>query len=366
MEQEQEQKKEKSAVKPDGNGNLRTIVSETTTQTTTPIDNNARQKAEDELQQTFEAARKDLAERQASRRNFLTSRKPDIKAQQDRERRLRRVALTENIGRILGNIFSFAYSQANGSPAIVPKDEPRSVKALADAIAQGRSERDAYNKVMQQILEKESDENNALDRSIIGASGRIKMPDSGKVVTTTKTRQEDPSYTKLRYDNSSSRSKSGGRGNSDSNGFGYLLRPDVRRERSTTTDGVTGFNKEVEKVSSARYTKEERLHWDNIAGEVLSILDVDTKDENEIRNTLTPLKHVLNKAYVSEDDLLNLLNDYHNNAYDVLANAAAKGLTLDSEDIMAIRQCFNEGMTADEIINEIAAINTASGMRNQQ
>lgn len=295
-----------------------------------------------------------------------------------RERSLRRLALGQALGEIIGGLFGFGVAQKNNSAVVVPESQAtKTQKRLLKLQEQGLTDRDAYRQLLAKIRMKNIDDESeaeklwtkgALDqeRRDKEYASKLELLAKKQQLQEQRDAKKDSQWNQMheerkRHNKAMEGAKRGDstKGNSQS-GYGALLRPSekVITKTKDTGDILGGKKTETYTQRLPNMTKEERIKWNAIADNIITAMNYQDATPYEIAGLLAPLQRLLSGS-INESVISDLIYQYPQ-SYDVLTYIARNNIQIDDEDISAIRTEFEDKQEPIDIINNIKAIKTAN------
>lgn len=308
--------------------------------------------------------------------------------QSRRERNLRRVALGQALGEIIGGLFGFGIAQKNGSSVVVPESQAtKTQQRLLKLQEQGLADREQYRTMLAKLRMDNLDKELAEERWLTGQeitraerdaarAHQAELLDKKLEAEKTRRQQKDEQW-QTRHDETvrhnkameaNGRRRGSGRGTSqyeDNGDYASYLRPSERLVTRITDDGsiIGGKKTTTYRQRLPGMTKEERKRWNAIASGIIHDLGYDDASDVEISALLAPLQRLLS-GVIDESAVRDLIHEYPQ-SYDIFAEAARNGLPLDDESLASIRRSLADGTDVMDVINDLRAISVATNNKNQ-
>ncbi len=320
---------------------------------------------------TYARYREKLAQLGSARRAIAEMMRPEEEERKRRERSLRRVALGQAIGDIVGGLFGFGIAQKNGSPVVVPESQAtKTLARLQKLQEEGLVDRENYRKLLGNLRLKTLEDELAAEKGIADKEAanaqqlalletrlKAQADREDKKDKQWQTTQNERERHNRAMETIGAKRVNGRGGNNDEDGYAAYLRPSERLVTKTTDDGslVGGKKTTTYRQRMPGMTKEERKRWNAIAAGIVHDLGYDDASDAEISGLLAPLQRLLSGS-INEATIRDLIHEYNNKAYDILANIARDGISIDEEDIAEIRKELADGEDPSDIIDNIRAI----------
>ena len=347
---------------------------------------NADDAQDDKATDIYSRYRDKVAARGSARMALAEMMRPEDQSR--RERNLRRVALGQALGEIIGGLFGFGIAQKNGSAVVVPESQAtKTQQRLLKLQEQGLADREQYRTMLAKLRMDNLDKELAEERWLTGQEAtraerdaarahQIEMLDK-KLKAEEQRRQKKDDQWQARHDETVRHNKAmeanGGRRGSgrgvsqyeDVGDYASYLRPSERLVTKITDDGsiIGGKKTTTYRQRLPGMTKEERKRWNAIATGIIHDLGYDDASDSEISALLAPLQRLLSGP-IDESAVRDLIHEYPK-SYDVLVDIVRNGISIDEEDLAAIRKELADGVDAMDVIDDIRAISTASNNKNQ-
>ena len=323
--------------------------------------------------------REKLSQLGSARMAIAEMMRPEEEERKRRERSLRRVALGQAIGDIVGGLFGFGIAQRNGSTVVVPESQATKTQARLQKLQEeGLVDRENYRKLLGNLRLKTLEDELAAEKGIADKEAanaqqlalleaRLKAQaeredKKDKQWQTTQNERERHNRAMEAIGANRANGKSGKSGGSnDEDGYAAYLRPSERLVTKTTDDGslVGGKKTTTYRQRMPGMTKEERKRWNAIATGIVQDLGYDDASDSEISGLLAPLQRLLGGS-VNEATIRDLIHEHTNKAYDILAEIARNGISIDEDDVAKIWEELSDGEDPTDIIDNIRAIVAAN------
>lgn len=316
--------------------------------------------------------REKVAQRGSARMALAEMMRPEDKSK--RERSLRRIALGQAVGEIIGGLFGFGIAQRNSSPVVVPESQATKTQARLQKLQeQGLADRDEYRKLLANLKMKNLDDDVEAERWIAGQEAsraerdaarahQLSMAQTKYQVQAERDAKKDAQWQEQHNERKrhnkameANAKLKGGRSGNGEDGYAAYLRPSERLVTKTTDDGslVGGKKTTTYRQRMPNMTKEERMRWNALAKSIIHALGADDASDYEIAGLLAPLRQLLS-GLVNEAAINTLITTYPQ-SYDVLTTVVREGISIDDDDIFAIMTSFAEGSNVEEVIDDVRA-----------
>lgn len=329
--------------------------------------------------------REKVAQRGSARMALAEMMRPEDETK--RERSMRRVALGQAVGDIIGGLFGFGIAQKNGSPVVVPESQATKTQARLQKLQeQGLADRDEYRKLLANLRMKDLDDDVEAERWIAGQEAsraerdaarahQLSMAQTKYQIQAERDAKKDAQWQEQHNERkrhnkameANAKLKGGRSGNGAEDGYAAYLRPSERLVSKTTDDGslVGGKKTTTYRERMPNITKEERMRWNAIAGGIVHALGADEASDYEISALLTPIRQLLSDSSVNEAAVSDLIQGKPG-SYDVLTTIVRENIPFDGDVLNFIRDAFDSGYSTEDVIDMVRAADIARKAKEKE
>lgn len=319
--------------------------------------------------------REKVAQRGSARMALAEMMRPEDKSK--RERSLRRVALGQAVGEIIGGLFGFGIAQRNSSPVVVPESQATKTQARLQKLQeQGLADRDEYRKLLANLRMKNLDDDVEAERWIAGQEAsraerdaarahQLSMAQTKYQVQAERDAKKDAQWQEQHNERkrhnkameANAKLKGGRSGSGAEDGYAAYLRPSERLVTKEVNNGglvqIGGPKTTTYRERMPNMTKEERMRWNTLAKSIIHALGADDASDYEIAGLLAPLRQLLSGS-IDEAAVSDLIQE-RPESYDVLTTIVRENIPISNNVIPLIRSAFASGDSTEDVINMVRA-----------